>query len=330
MSSIEERLARDIEAVTGGVVVTDSDLRDARNAVDQRIASRRQRNRRLTVVAASAAVLLLVLGVTGVVTLGSEDKTAPPADPGPTPSQLSAEDEAFLTGSAPTPELLQGVWRLDGDVLLMRFSPPNFISFDNSGVLFDNPAVQGTYVVEGDLITVSVDGGYAGCGGQEFAMRASLPQEGGLRFVHTQPGTGNCAPGNQRWSLQQVLPTSEAMAELQVPPSGDWQPLGTTSLDGVWFAAGGGYLLEIDPGGTYYVADESGERVDGGRWSLRSSELTLASSAGSSECSQGNLLVLGNLETLSVGGDTPNIRGTVQRDDCGAAWAVDGWIRLSP
>ena len=44
MSTIEERLARDIAAVTGGVVVTESDLRDARDAVDERIDSRRQRD----------------------------------------------------------------------------------------------------------------------------------------------------------------------------------------------------------------------------------------------------------------------------------------------
>jgi hypothetical protein len=34
MSTIEERLARDIAAVTGGVVVTDSDVRDARDVLD--------------------------------------------------------------------------------------------------------------------------------------------------------------------------------------------------------------------------------------------------------------------------------------------------------
>ena len=48
MSSIEERFARDIAAVTQGVVVTESDLRDARNAVDERIDSKRQRDRRRT------------------------------------------------------------------------------------------------------------------------------------------------------------------------------------------------------------------------------------------------------------------------------------------
>jgi hypothetical protein len=96
----------------------------------------------------------------------------------------------------------------------------------------------------------------------------------------------------------------------------------------VWFAAGGGHLLELDPEGTYSVAAEAGERVDRGRWSQRSSDFTLAGSAGG-ECSQGNRFVLGNLETLPLGG-ARNLRGTVQRNDCGPAWAMDGWIRLSP
>lgn len=136
----------------------------------------------------------------------STEASQTPTDPATTRPQVSPADEAFLTGSAPTPELLQGVWRQDGNALLVRFSPPNSISFDNGGMLFDSPAVQGTYVIAGDLITVSVDGGYAGCGGQEFAMRASLPQDGELRFVHTRRGTGNCDPGTERWSLQQVRP----------------------------------------------------------------------------------------------------------------------------
>ena len=64
MSTIEERLSRDIEAVTGGVVVTESDLRDARAEVDERIESRRQRNRRRGVAAAAAAAAVVV-GVAG-------------------------------------------------------------------------------------------------------------------------------------------------------------------------------------------------------------------------------------------------------------------------
>jgi hypothetical protein len=54
MSTIEERLARDIAAVMGGVVVTESDLRNAREAVEDRIEGRRKRGRRRTVAAVAA------------------------------------------------------------------------------------------------------------------------------------------------------------------------------------------------------------------------------------------------------------------------------------
>jgi len=324
MSSIEERLARDIAAVTGGVVVTESDLRIAREAVDERIDSRRVRLGAV-IAAAAVAVLVLILGVTAFQTLGGDDRAAPPANPGPTTRDPLAD---FLTGSAPAPDLLQGVWREDNGTVLMRFSPPNVISFDDGGRLFHNPGVRGTYVITGDLITVSVDGGPAGCGGQEFAMRASLPEQGALRFVHTQPGTGNCAPEqNETWVMEQVLPSSSAMAELVFSTEPGWQPLSDkNALYGAWLAEGGGHVLEIGPGGDYYVADESGEPIDRGRWSLRGSDLTLTSSADSAECSKGDRLVLGAVEFVDPG--TTAIRSTVQESTCGAAWATAVWILI--
>ena len=330
MSSIEERLTRDIAAVTGGVVVTESDLRDARDAVVERIDSRRQGSRRRTVIAvAAAAVLIFVVGVAAFLTLDGDRETAPPAKPRPTTSNPEAD---FLIGSAPTPDLLQGVWRLDNGGVHMRFSAPNVISFDTAGRLFHNPGVHGTYVIAGDLITVSVDGGPAGCGGQEFAMRASLPEPpvgpGALRLVHTQPGTGNCAPvQDERWVMEQVAPASHFMTGLVFSTESGWQPLvGKSALYGVWLAEGGGYLLEIDPGGSYYVADESGEPIDRGQWSLRGgSDLTLTSSAGSTECSKGDRLVLGAVEQVA-GTGTRALRSALQENTCGAAWVPATWI----
>jgi len=324
MSSIEERLARDIAAVTGGVVMTESDLRDAREAIDERIDSRRQRGRRTVLAAAAAAVLMiLVLGVAAFQTLGGDDETAPPADPAPTTSDPEAD---FLTGRAPTADLLQGVWRVDNGTEQLRFSPPNVFGSDDGGRLFGNPGVHGTYVITGDLITVKVDGGTAGCAGQEFAMRASLPGPGAMRFVHTQPGTGECAQiQNGTVVLEQVLPASPTMAELVFSTEAGWQPLvGKSALYGVWLAEGGGHVLEIDPGGSYYVADESGDPVDRGQWLLRGgSDLTLTSSAGSARCSEGDRLVLGAVEQINPG--TRAVRSTVQENTCGAPWVPATW-----
>ena len=121
MSSIEERLARDIAAVTGGVVVTESDLRDARDAVDERIDSRRQRDRRRTVIAAAAAAVLIpVAGIRRVPDAGRRRQVGTAAaKPGPT---VAVDPDAdFLTGDAPTAQLIDGVWRLDNGDLLMLF-----------------------------------------------------------------------------------------------------------------------------------------------------------------------------------------------------------------
>ena len=333
MSSIEERLVRDIAAVTGGVVMTESDLRTARGAVIERIDDRRQRDRRRTVIAAAAAVLVVViLGVAAFLTLGGDAKTAPPAEPEPTTSNPDAD---FLTGSAPTPDQLQGVWRLDNGGVQMRFSAPDVIAFDTSGQLFHDPGVHGTYVIAGDLITVSVDGGPAGCGGQEFAMRASLPDQpvgpGVLRLVHTRPGTGNCAPAqDERWVMEQVLPASPAMAGLILSTETEWQPLvGKSALYGLWLAEGGGFVLEIDRDGSYYVADASGEPVDRGRWSLRDgSDVRLTSSADSARCSAGDRFVLGGVEQVDPGLGTRASRSTVQENTCGAAWTPEAWILI--
>ena len=326
MSGIEERLARDIATVTGGVVVTESDLRIAREAMAERIDNRRQKLRRGAVIAvAAAAVLFLVLGVAALQTLGGDAKTAPPADPGPTTAD---PDVDFLRGDDPTPELVQGVWRLDNGGVLMRFAAPDLVSFDSSGRLFEDPGVQGRYEIDGDLITITVDGGPAGCGGQQLAIRASLPEPGIMRFVHTRPGTGNCAQRqNESWVMEQVLPANRSFAEYVLSTESGWQPLSDKkTLLGSWFAEGGRHVLELAGNGEYHVAAGSGEQVDYGEWSLRGSQLTLTSWPDSVECSASDELVLGGVEYIQP--NTTAIRSTVRKNTCGAAWADAVWILI--
>lgn len=326
MSSIEERLTQDIATVTGGVVVTDSDLRIARRAVDDRLTRRQQRDRRLVVVgAAAAAVLVLVLGAVAFRALDGEPRTAPPAEPAPTTNDPNAE---FLTGSAPTPELVQGVWRLDNGDVLMRFAPPDLVSFDTAGRLFDSPGVQGTYSISGDLVTVTVDGGSSGCGGQELAMRASLPEAGIMHLLHTRPGTGSCARlQDERWVMEQVLPISPVMKSFAFSTQSGWQSLTIRkALYGTWFAQGGGHVLELARNGEYHVAAGSGEQVDYGEWSLRGSRLTLTSRPDSVRCGASDELVLGGVEYIDQG--TRIIRSTVRKNSCGAPWAEAIWILI--
>jgi hypothetical protein len=356
MSSIEERLARDIEAITAGVVVTESDLRDAREAVAERIDSRRQRGRTRILVAAAVAA---VVGVAALQTLGGDDDSAPPADPGPT---TEGDPHAlFLTGNAPTPELINGVWQgrmvtlqlgdaVGSGAALMLFEEDGTMRSDSSGTLFSDPDLTGTYEVKDDVITVTMDGGPAECIGEQFAVRASLPADGEMRFVHTGPAVDGCSPAqDERWVLDQVLPTNnEHLGELEVPEEGDWQSLTeSASLYGDWVAdrtdpAGdGGHVLEIAPNGSYTVAagfglgDDSNDVgtivdpvVDRGRWTFDSaaSRLDLVSAGDSPTCDQGDRLVLVGLQQPDDW--SSSMRSTVQQDDCGGAWASVGWIRL--
>ena len=328
MSSTEERLVRDIAAVTGGVVVTDSDLKIAREAIAERIDNRRQQRWRLTVIAAAAAVVLvLVLGITALQTLGGDDQSAPPADSGSTTGDPFAD---FLTGSAPTPDLVQGIWRLDNGGVLMRFAPPDLVTLDSSGRLFETPGVQGRYAIDGDRITVTVDGGPAGCGGQELAMRASLPEPGILHLVYDQSGAGQCATlQDERWVMEQVLPPGPVFTELALSKDegATWRSLTDKGmLHGSWFAEHSEYVLELAPNGQYHVAADAGDQVDYGEWSLDGSRLTLTSWPDSLVCEASDELVLGELEFYNPG--TTVVRSTVRKNSCRAAWADMTWIRI--
>jgi hypothetical protein len=331
MSSIEERLVRDIAAVTRGVVVTDSDLRDAQAAVAERIGNVRQQDRRrsaVAVAAAAAAVVVLLLGLAAYLTIGGDDKAAPPAGPGPSSTPSIDNHASFLTGNAPTPDLIEGIWRLDNGGVLMRFASPDLVSWDRGGRLFEDPSVQGRYTIDGDTITITVDGGPAGCGGQHIVMRASVPERGAMRFVFTEPGEGPCnGAKDERWVMEQVLPPGPVFTDFDFAGVRGWQLLrDPTRLHGTWAAVGGGYALELAPNGEYHIAAGRGEQVDYGDWEMTGSRITLTSRPDSVECTANDRLVLGDVEFVDAG--TSAIRSTVQENTCDAAWAEASWFLI--
>lgn len=327
MSSIEQQLVWDIAAVTEGVVVTDSDLREARHDIEERIAIRRRRERRRTYAAVAAAAVLVAGGITAFLTLGDDDGKAQPAGH----HTIIDPDADLLTGTAPTVQLIQGVWRLDNGDLMVQFGANGTVHLDGHGTLFGNPDTTGSYAIVGDRITVSVtQDGVKRCIGTQFAFRAALPQTGTMNFVPDQSAAGGCAflpSGFRRGVWQQVLPTSQDFGSVTFPKDSQWKPL-TDKFDlyGDLMPLGGGYLIQVEPTGTYFVADESGAIVDRGRSTLRQRTLTLTSGADST-CANGDQLVLGNMEYQSP--DIHGVRGTVQRDTCQGGWGVGTWITIT-
>lgn len=332
MSTIEERLARDIAAFTGGVVVTESDLKDAHDVVEERLEFGRQRSRRRTVATVvAAAVVIPIVGVAVARAVDKDESAPPPAAPVTpvTPVETVHADPApWLTGHAPTPELVQGVWREDNGGVQIRFSAPDAFTSDNRGRLFHDPGLVGTWELTGDEITINVTGGTSGCAGETFAMRSSLAEEGLLRFAPTRPAPARCSFLSDGWgALEQVLPTSPGLASFKNANTENWAPWPSRrDLYGLWMAEGGGYAMEIGADGTYDVADQSGEPVDRGQWSLRDTELTMTSSVQSVACSTGDRVVWSDVEQLRFG--TFALRATVKANTCRAPWAAKHWILI--
>lgn len=332
MSTIEERLSRDIEAVTGGVVVTESDLREARKELEERVEGRRQRDRRRGIGAVAVAASVVV-GVATWQGLSGDDATPSPAPAAPSPSVLSDEDATFLTGEAPTRELLEGVWRLDNPTsskLVVLFTADGAIAYDDTGELTTNPLATGTYDIDGDTISVTIDGGPAGCSGRTLSARVAVSETGTLPVLPIDFVGGTCGlPLRSRWVLEQVLPTSEVYATLQNPPGNSWDPPPAGEIVGIWYDPGGRLLVELRTDGSYTAIAGVGEAVDVGTWVDDSStRVTLTSSAQSATCRAGDQFVLSRLRARNVG--TLALQGDLGRNDCGLAWSGKGWFRLAP
>jgi hypothetical protein len=327
MSSIEEQLRRDIELVTKDVVVTDSDLQDARASVDERIETDRWRGRNRTfLAAAAAAVVVAALGFTAFRAVTEDDGMVTPAGGGESPDVFAD----FLKGEAPTPESLNGFWRLDNGNVMVRFQQDGVVQFSDKGAIISDPVTTGTYEIDGDTITV-ITSDAPRCVSPEWTMRAAHPEPGITNLVLFDPQFGSqlgtCQKVASTAALHQVVPTGSILAGLDNSGVRGWQA--TTDkkwLFGDWMAEGGGYLLELTQDGYYYVVDDSAEVVDNGRWRFRDSALELFSRTESPQCDEGDWLVLGNLERVTPG--TTMIRGTVEQNDCGGDWTPQRWIRI--
>jgi hypothetical protein len=346
--SIEEQLQRDIAAVTGGVVVTDSDLREARDAVEGRVDETRRRNRLVTAGAAAAAVVIPLAGF-AVFQVLDEDEVGP-AEPAPAvPSPSGAE---FLTGSDPTGEDVEGLWRVDNSTMLIMFDADGTMQYDDAGSVYSSPTVLGAYAVQGDQISVTIENGPAECVGEEFSMQASVPGSGEIRIVHGERALAGCSPAapGQRLVLEQVLPFNAQELRTWVAPGGGQlaTPAGEDDLYGDWIAEAetstvdGGAVLELAVDGTYVIA-AAGDLLDGGEvaigdsgtWTLSGDRLRFVSDGGPGDpngegtvCAPGTQYDMESVGYADAGGLFV-LRGTWADETCAAGWAPRTWLLLS-
>ncbi len=328
MSSIEELLVRDIDAVTSEVATAGSELSEARAELTRRIDGRRRQDRRVTVVAVAASAAVLV-GVTAWQLLKPEQKDLAPVGP--------VTEQAFLTGDRPTTDQLLGVWTAHDRTLepkiLWKFTADGVVELAAGGNLTDLPVVTGTFELTDDAVAIEVDDEVTICGDKSWTLRAVVNQDGGLNVVPTDVNTADlCGIAvRPRWVLDQVLPVRDG-AELLGRPSGDgWNPPSQREeLLGTWQDPLAGSLVELRDDGTYSRLTGPAEVTDTGVWRVDDdlTRLTLVSGLASATCDEADQVVLGGLR-LGVHGDLM-LLGDVERDDCEAGLGGAGWILLAP
>ncbi len=333
MSGIEEAFIQEVEAATSGIVTTEPELREARAELARRVDVRRQRDRRVAVaaVAASAAVLL---GVGAWQVFQDDPEKLSPVGPVTGPSaSADPEVDAFLSGGAPSPQLLQGLWRLDNPAesrMLFIFTADGHVTYDDTGQLTGNPLVSGTYDVEDDVITVRVDGGRSGCEGRTMTWRAAMPDQGDLaNIVPVDADPTSCdRPLRTLWALERLLPP-DTYAGIIVREGRDWDSLSSKeALLGTWLSGEARYAIELRQDDTYSMLAGAGEVVDRGTWVIANSgsTLVLTSSADSPSCQAGDQLIVSELRARDTG--ALNVQGDLQRNDCDLVpWL--GWVQMA-
>ena len=299
MSSIEERLVRDIAAVTGGVVMTAAYLSNS----------------------------------------DADPKGAGPAGVQEKTRAMTDQERAFLTGDAPSVESLSGVWRLDNGVTAYQFSDDLTVRFHDSGRLFSDSASTGTYEIDTEnrqIAITTVRSDDAACVGTTTSFWASVPNPGNVRMIaiDTTPGCSPVSFGRQVLEGLSPVQTFGAGYAAELVREKGWKPLTGTNLKGL-FSDGDGRLLELDfdspgPGGNgagrYYVVDRTNEVVDQGTWSAGDARLVLTSSAESATCQAGDRLVLSGVEQHPQ--SQHDFRGTVTQNTCGGDWTSPAWAAV--
>ncbi|HET6771329.1 MAG TPA: hypothetical protein VFH75_06800 [Actinomycetota bacterium] len=123
-------------------------------------------------------------------------------------------DAGPTEGPPPTANDLAGIW-YSPEAPLVALGPDGTFIIDNKGSLDTDPAVRGTYKVDGNTMTFTIGGGGACTPGDSWSWQTSLPKDGLVHIVHSEEASGNCrVPSGSEWTLIMVSPSSPASTEV--------------------------------------------------------------------------------------------------------------------
>ena len=358
-SQQERRVIEALQALTGGLTVTDHDILEAGGRLQQALAEPPPHRRRLVALAV-AAVVLLAATVTGVLLTRGDQDAAPAKHPAPHTDAILGLDDPFLDGPPPTRHELVGLWQYRSDdsgafTLIWLLKPNGTYTFDPEGVdrtgefvnkhhsaTIDGGDEQGAWNVGDGTLQLSAAGN--GCTytwAAALMSQDSVMHDGSLhiKLASAQGGTEcpNFGAGDA-FTLKRVFPDRDPSLDALVPPPAREFGPATNDFDiiGVWFRSGDPGMLLFNPDhGFAYAADgdwDSGPDVLG-TWELADGRLVLTTDE---SCAAGARLVVsaprvGSGDTGEPGhNDTVAwLRGTPSGSDCGAGYGSSWtWQRL--
>jgi hypothetical protein len=319
----ELRVIEALQALTGGLTVTEQDIIDAGGELRDRMEPPAPR-RRLALVVAAAVALIGLIGYIAFQAVDRDGHAAPPVDKPHTPAddlksalQAGAYDlstEEFTAGARPDYQDLAGVW-----LLRAPFGFTMFVESDGGWRtgLPSRPWVYGDSTLNGATWRqrVHVPGD---CIQPSHPWTAGLAADGSLRLELKLPNS-DCTPADNREVWDRVAPGSPvADYLLATAKDADWRGAPEPFKGrGLYVSPKTGHLLEVDKAGVYrYYDDVTGARLT----SADHGQLDFASSTLTGTCAGGSFS--GRFETARIPGVNryvdayPAIRIDTAKDGC--------------
>lgn len=282
----EGRVIAALQALTGGLDMSDNELLDARDRLRRRTSTPQgpASRRPVLVLLAAAAAIVLVLGVLVVQLVRDDDDAAP----GPTGTSSPAEvltdalvdnpydltEGQFLTGEPVTRQNLAGLWFLSldqaglpGDSVFLPM--PMIISRNGwwrSGVA-THPLAFGPSRIGGGEWTRILDGRAqcargAGVDGYEQIADAVIAADGALRI--NLVSRTQCTLLDEREVWHRLAPGSPVLEYFRDTADeiawGAWDATGETPSSGMYVDAATGHVLAVHPDGRYWYYTDLAER----------------------------------------------------------------------
>jgi len=271
----ERHVIEALQALTGGLIVTEDDIIEATGRLQDRLEPPSPRRRLLLLVAGVAAAVVLI-GYVALQAIDRHGDASPPANP-PTHSPaadlkaaLQADAYAipagrFTTGARPTYPQLAGLW-----LLRPPYSFAMFVARDGDWRM-DSPTATGAFGTSrlaGHRLTRRLDD-RSGCArsqplvGHSTSWGAALARDGSLRLqLRNTPGT--CTPADDREVWDRVDPGSPVASYLVAAANDvEWQAApGQFKWERVYVAPKTGHVLEVTPDGHYRYYDALRVRLD--------------------------------------------------------------------